>query len=406
MDAIAQLKAKYQPLQPLLNERQRRLWAATEALALGRGGITWVARATGLSRMTVRAGIGELRRQQGQPEEALAPDRVRRAGGGRRPLAETDPTLVRDLERLVDPATRGDPQSPLRWTCKSTAKLAAALREQGHTVSARKVAQLLQDLDYHLQAPRKAREGKQHPDRDAQFEYIAARTRACQRRGQPVVSVDTKKKELVGDFQQKGQEWRPAYEPEEVRVHDFPDPALGKAIPYGVYDVTGDVGWVSVGIDHDTAAFAVTALGQWWQRLGRPRYPRATELLVVADSGGSNGSRNRLWKYALQQFAEETGLKVTVCHFPPGTSKWNKIEHRLFCHITANWRGRPLESLQVIVSLIGTTKTATGLTVQAALDRNTYPLGVKVTEEQYAAIHLRRADFHGDWNYTIKPNDA
>jgi hypothetical protein len=406
MDAVAQLKAKYEPLQPLLNERQRRLWAATEALALGRGGITWVAEATGLSRMTVRAGVRELRRRQSHPEAALAPDRVRRIGGGRRPLAETDPTLVRDLERLIDPATRGDPQSPLRWTCKSTAKLAAALRGQGHTVSARKVAQLLHGLDYHLQAPRKTREGKQHPDRDAQFEYITARTRAFQRRGQPVVSVDTKKKELVGDFQQKGREWQPAYEPQEVRVHDFLDPALGKAIPYGVYDVTGDVGWVSVGIDHDTAEFAVAALRQWWRRLGRPRYPRAKELLVVADGGGSNGSRNRLWKYALQQFADETGLRVTVCHFPPGTSKWNKIEHRLFCHITANWRGRPLESLQVIVSLIGTTKTATGLAVQAALDTNAYPVGVKVTEEQYASINLHRADFHGDWNYTIKPNEA
>ena len=403
MDAVGQLKAKYGPLQPLLNERQRRLWAATEALALGRGGITWVAQATGLSRMTVRSGIRELR-QQRRPQETLAADRVRRGGGGRRPLTETDPTLVRDLERLVDPATRGDPQSPLRWTCKSTAKLAAALRDQGHAVSARKVAQLLHDLDYHLQAPRKAREGKQHPDRDAQFEYIAGRTRAFQRRGQPVVSVDTKKKELVGDFQPRGREYQPAYQPEEVRVHDFQDPALGKAIPYGVYDVTRDVGWVSVGIDHDTAQFAVAALRQWWQQLGQASYPRATELLVVADSGGSNGSRNRLWKWALQQFADATGLRVTVCHYPPGTSKWNKIEHRLFCHISQNWRGRPLESLHVIVSLIGTTKTATGLTVQAALDTNSYPIGVKVTKEQYAAINLHRADFHADWNYTITPH--
>jgi hypothetical protein len=404
MDTTAQLRAKYEPLRPLLNERQRRVWAATEALALGRGGISRVAEATGLSRMTVRAGIRELRQRQRRPHATLGPERVRRVGGGRRPLTATDPTLLPDLERLVDPVTRGDPQSPLRWTCKSTAKLAAALRGQGHTVSARKVAQLLHDLDYHLQAPRKTREGARHPDRDAQFEYIAARTRAFQRRGQPVVSVDTKKKELVGDFQPKGREWRPAYEPEEVRVHDFPDPALGKAIPYGVYDVTQDVGWVSVGIDHDTAEFAVAALRQWWQRLGQPRYPRATELLVVADGGGSNGSRNRLWKWALQRFADETGLRVTVCHFPPGTSKWNKIEHRLFCHITANWRGRPLVSLQVIVSLIGTTRTATGLTVQAALDSNPYPVGVKVTEEQYAAINLHRADFHGDWNYTITPH--
>ena len=404
MDAVAQLRVKYERLRPLLNERQRRLWAATEALALGRGGITWAAAATGLSRMTVRAGVRELRQQEAQPEQALAPDRVRRPGGGQRPLTERDPTLLRDLERLVDPVTRGDPRCPLRWTCKSTAKLAAALQAQGHQVGARKVAQLLHALDYHLQAPRKTREGKQHPDRDAQFEYIAAQTQAFQRRGQPVISVDTKKKELVGDFQPQGREWQPAYQPEEVRVHDFQDKKLGKAIPYGVYDVTQDVGWVSVGVDHDTAAFAVAAIRQWWQRLGQPSYPRATELLVVADGGGSNGSRNRLWKWALQQFADEAGLKVTVCHFPPGTSKWNKIEHRLFCHISQNWRGRPLVSLQVIVSLIGTTKTETGLTVHAALDSNAYPTGVKVTKEQYATINVHQAGFHGDWNYTITPH--
>jgi hypothetical protein len=403
MNTTAQLREKYEQLGPLLNERQRRLWAATEALALGRGGIVRVAEATGLSRPTVRAGIRELRLQQRHPEQALNPRRVRRPGGGRPPLTATDPTLLRDLERLIDPATRGDPCSPLRWTCKSTAKLAAALQAQGHTVSARKVAQLLRGLDYHLQAPRKTREGARHPDRNAQFAYIAAQTEAFQRRGQPVVSVDTKKKELVGDFQPKGREWRPAYQREEVRVHDFQDPKLGKAIPYGVYDVTRDVGWVSVGIDHDTAEFAVAALRQWWRRLGRPTYPRAKELLVVADGGGSNGSRNRLWKWALQQFADATGLRISVCHYPPGTSKWNKIEHRLFCHITQNWRGRPLVDLQVIVSLIGNTKTATGLTVHAALDPNQYPVGKKVTDAQYATIKLHRADFHGDWNYTITP---
>jgi hypothetical protein len=404
MDITAQLREKYEQLGPLLNERQRRLWAASEALALGRGGIARVTDATGLSRPTVRAGLRELRLRQGQPEKVLAAERVRRPGGGRRALTATDPTLLRDLERLIDPVTRGDPCSPLRWTCKSTAKLAAALQAQGHTVSARKVAQLLHDLDYRLQAPRKTREGAQHPERNAQFEHIAAQTEAFQRRGQPVISVDTKKKELVGDFQQKGREWRPAYAWEEVRVHDFPDPQLGKAIPYGVYDMTQDVGWVSVGIDHDTAAFAVAAVRQWWDRLGRTTYPRATELLVVADGGGSNGSRNRLWKWALQQFADATGLRVRVCHYPPGTSKWNKIEHRLFCHITRNWRGRPLVSLQVIVSLIGTTTTATGLRVQAALDTHTYPVGVKVTKQQYATINLHRADFHGDWNYTITPH--
>ncbi|HEV3263551.1 MAG TPA: ISAzo13 family transposase [Gemmataceae bacterium] len=404
MDTTAQLRVKYERLRPLLNERQRRLWAATEALALGHGGITQAAEATGLSRMTVRAGVRELRQQERQPEAALAPERVRQPGGGRRPLTASDPTLLRDLERLVDPVTRGNPQSPLRWTCKSTSKLAAALRDQGHPVSARKVAQLLHDLDYHLQTPRKTREGARHPDRNAQFEHIAAQTQAFQRRGQPVISVDTKKKELVGDFQPKGREWQPAYQPEQVRVHDFPDKALGKAIPYGVYDVTQDVGWVSVGIDHDTAAFAVATVRQWWEQLGQATYPRATELLVVGDGGGSNGSRNRLWKWALQEFADATGLKVTVCHFPPGTSKWNKIEHRLFCHISQNWRGRPLVSLQVIVSLIGTTQTETGLTVQARLDPRSYPIGVKVTDEQYATINLHRAAFHGDWNYTITPH--
>jgi Rhodopirellula transposase DDE domain len=351
----------------------------------------------------VRAGIRELRQQERAPGQALEPGRVRRPGGGRRPLTQTDPTLLRDLERLVDPLTRGDPRSPLRWTCKSTSKLAAALQAQGHAVSARKVAQLLHGLGYHLQAPRKTREGSRHPDRNAQFEYIAAQTEAFQRRGRPVVSVDTKKKELVGDFQPKGREWRPAYQREEVRVHDFQDPQLGKVIPYGVYDVTQDVGWVSVGIDHDTAEFAVAALRQWWQRLGQPTYPRTRELLVVADGGGSNGSRNRLWKWALQRFADETGLRVTVCHFPPGTSKWNKIEHRMFCYISQNWRGRPLVSLEVIVSLIGTTRTQTGLTVRAALDPSAYPVGVKVTDDQYASINLHRADFHGDWNYAIAP---
>ena len=403
MDTPSQLRDKYERLGPLLDERQRRLWAGAEALALGRGGISRVAEATGLSRMTVRAGVREWRRRESQPEAAGAPGRVRRPGGGRPPLTQTDPTLLRDLERLVAPATRGDPRSPLRWTSKSTAKLAAALRAQGHAVSARKVAQLLHGLDYHLQAPRKAREGARHPDRDAQFEYINAQTLAFQGRGQPVVSVDTKKKELVGDFKNGGREWQPAYEPEAVRVHDFPDKAKGKAIPYGVYDVTRDVGWVSVGIDHDTAEFAVESLRHWWQAMGRAAYPKATELLVAADGGGSNGSRNRLWKYALQRFATEAGLRVTVCHYPPGTSKWNKIEHRLFSYISRNWRGRPLVSLQVIVSLIGTTTTGTGLQVRAALDPNRYPLGVKVSDEQYATINLQPADFHGDWNYSIGP---
>jgi hypothetical protein len=404
MHTIAQLRMQYERLRPLLNERQRRLWAATAALALGRGGITWVAEATGLSRMTVRAGIRELHRQERQPERALAPHRVRRRGGGQRPLTERDPTLLPDLERLVDPLTRGDPHSPLRWTCKNTAQLAAALREQGHQVGARKVAQLLRALGYQLQAPRKTGAGNQHPDRDAQFRYIAEQTRAFQRRGQPVISVDTQTKELVGDFQPRGREGQPAYRPEEVRVPDFQDPALGQAIPSGVDDVAQDVGWVSVGIDQDTAAFAVAAIRLWWQRLGQPTYPRATELLVVAAGGGSNGSLDRLWQWALQQFADATGLKVTVCHFPPGTSQWNQIEHRLSCYISQSGRGRPLGGLQVMVSLIGTTETETGLRVHAALDADAYPSGVNVTDAQYATINVHRATFHGDWNYTIAPH--
>ena len=315
----AQLREKYERLQPLLNERQRRLWAATEALAWGYGGITRVAEVTGLSRMTVRAGIRELRRQERQPQKSLAADRVRRPGGGRRPLTETDSTLLRDLERLVDPVTRGDPRSPLRWTCKSTRRLAAELARQGHPVSARTVAAVLYDLGYSLQANRKTREGSRHPDRDAQFEYIAARVRRFQRRGQPVISVDTKKKERLGDFKNGGREWRAKGKPEEVRVHDFMGKRLGKAIPYGVYDLAANAGWVSVGIDHDTAAFAVETIRRWWRHMGQPLYPRATALLITADGGGSNGARNRLWKVALQGWADESGWAVTVSHFPPGT---------------------------------------------------------------------------------------
>src|SRR5262245_29742536 len=398
------IRAKFEALRPQMTERLRRYWAAAEAAALGRGGITAVAAATGMSRTTITRGIREL----GKPEVPgrdtdLPPGRSRRRGGGRRPLAQTDPTLLADLEALVEPSTRGDPQSPLRWTCTSTRKLAEALRRKGHRIGERAVAALLKRQGYSLQANRKTKEGGSHPDRDAQFRHIAARARSFRRRGQPVVSVDAKKKELVGDFRNGGREWRPKGAPEAVKVHDFQDKRLGKAIPYGVFDVAANQGWVSVGIDHDTARFAVEALRRWWREMGSRRYPEAGKLLVTADSGGSNGGRCRLWKVALQELADETGLRISVCHLPPGTSKWNKIEHRLFCHITRNWRGRPLRSLEVIVSLIGGTTTSTGLVVRAELDPNRYAKGLTVSDPEMAAVRIRRAKFHGEWNYTISP---
>jgi len=395
---IERLRQKYQAMYPDLDERGRRRWAAAEALALGRGGVTAVARATGLARNTVAAGVREL-----PDPDAPPPDCVRRPGAGRKPCTEADPGLRPALEALIDPATRGDPGSPLRWTCKSTRRLAAELARQGHPVSDRTVARLLHEAGYSLQSNRKTREGAAHPDRDAQFEYINDRVRRFQQRDQPVVSVDTKKKELVGDFRNGGREWRPGGRPEEVRVHDFQDKALGKAIPYGVYDVTHNEAWVSVGIDHDTALFAARTLGRWWREMGGERFPRARELLVTADGGGSNGARNRLWKVALQGLADELGLALHVCHFPPGTSKWNKVEHRLFCHITNNWRGRPLTSREAVVALIAQTRTEAGLVVAAALDTDSYPTGVRVTDEELAAVHLTPARFHGDWNYSVTP---
>jgi hypothetical protein len=338
------IEAKFTTLQPLLDERARRLWAAVEARAIGRGGIIRVAEATGLSRGTIRAGLRELDTSV-PPDQGRPPTgRLRRPGGGRKPLVDQDPGLLSDLEALVDPETRGDPMSPLRWTCKSAARLAAGLRSRGHTVSERTVNRLLHDLGYSLQGDRKTIEGKDHPDRDAQFRYINRRVKSFQRQGQPVVSVDTKKKELVGRYRNGGREWQPKGRPEEVKVHDFIDKELGKAIPYGVYDLAADTGWVSVGVDHDTAEFAVETLRRWWQRMGSRVYPRAKKLLITADGGGSNGTRCRLWKVELQRLADEIGLQISVCHFPPGTSKWNKIEHRMFCHITENWRGRPLVS--------------------------------------------------------------
>jgi hypothetical protein len=384
-----------------MDERLRRQWAAAEARELGRGGVTAVARATGMSRTTITAGHHELvlplkqRRQ-----EAL---RVRRPGGGRRSLAETDPHMLTALEALVEPVTRGDPESPLRWTCKSTAKLAAELTRQQHPVSDRTVAALLIQAGYSLQANRKTREGTGHPDRNAQFEYLNGSVRRFHRRGQPAISVDTKKKELVGDFKNGGREWRPAGEPEEVRVHDFLDKKLGKVIPYGVYDIVNNQGWVNVGIDHDTAQFAANSIRTWWQEMGQSRFPHATELLITADGGGSNSSRSRLWKTSLQNLADELALKLFVCHFPPGTSKWNKIEHRLFSFITQNWRGKPLVSHQAIVNLIASTTTRAGLVVKAALDTNHYETKIKVTDAELAALQLTRHDFHGEWNYTISP---
>jgi hypothetical protein len=392
------LRRKYEALLPVLDERARRHWAAAEALHLGWGGISAVAHATGLARDTIYAGIDEL----GRPTQpGLAGSRIRRPGGGRKPLTVLDPALAPALDALVDPVTRGDPESPLRWTCKSTYRLAWELTRQGHPISPRSVAALLQAEGYSLQANRKTREGKAHPDRNAQFEYLNGRVRAFQRQGQPVISVDTKKKELVGDFKNGGREWQPEGEPQEVRVHDFQDKQLGKAIPYGVYDVTSNEGWVSVGIDHDTARFAVASIRRWWAEMGQARFPRARGLLITADGGGSNGSRSRLWKVALQGLADELGLRLHVCHFPPGTSKWNKVEHRLFCHITQNWRGKPLVSRQAIVSLIAATTTRTGLTVRAELDTNTYETGIKVSDEELAQVNLKGDEFHGEWNYRI-----
>lgn len=404
MDAaiVESLRRKYAALRPVLDERARRQWAASEALELGWGGVMTVAKATGMSRVTITAGIAELKARQDSAQAELT-TRIRRPGGGRKALSRTDANLMEALESLVDPVTRGDPMSPLRWTCKSTRKLSEELHRQRHPVSPRTVAALLKQAGYSLQAVRKAREGKQHPDRNAQFEYINRQVKLFQRRNSPSISVDTKKKELVGDFGNAGQEWHPKGEPEEVRVHDFKDKELGKAIPYGVYDMLHNEGWVSVGIDHDTAQFATRSILRWWEEMGAIRFPKAQHLLITADGGGSNSHRSRLWKVALQGLADETGLTLSVCHFPPGTSKWNKIEHRLFSFITKNWRGRPLITRQAIVELIGSTTTQQGLVVRAALDTNNYETGIKISDSEIAQLKLKRHKFHGDWNYTLKP---
>jgi hypothetical protein len=394
----AVIQRKYMAIKDSLDERSRRLWAAAEAREAGRGGRAAVLRATGMSSRTLARGLREL-----ASPPVLPAGRIRRAGGGRKAAKVLEPWLVAALDQLVEPTTRGDPECPLRWTCKATRRLAAELRKQGYRVSHTLVAQLLTEVHYSLQANRKNREGSQHPDRNAQFEHISREVASQVRRGQPAISVDTKKKELVGDFKNGGREWQPKGQPEEVRVHDFVDPKLGKAIPYGVYDLQRNVGWVSVGVTHDTASFAVATIQRWWRHMGRKTYADARSLLITADSGGSNGARVRLWKWELQRLANETGLTIRVCHLPPGTSKWNKIEHRLFSFISQNWRGRPLLTHATIVNLIGSTRTERGLTVRCVLDRRVYPTKVKISDAQMQTIHLTPNAFHGEWNYTIRP---
>lgn len=397
------IQAKYEALKAELDERNRRLWSAVEANSLGYGGIVAVAQATGLSESTIRLGQQELKGHLGSVG-TLQERRIRRQGGGRKSLLQEDSEILEALEKLVEPSSRGDPMSPLCWTCKSTRRLAKELSQEGHRVSHTKVYQLLRQLNYSLQSTRKTREGSSHPDRNKQFEYINQQVRLFQNQNQPVVSVDAKKKELVGDFANKGCEYQPKGKPEEVRVYDFVDKNLGKALPYGIYDVTQNCGWVSVGVDHDTAEFAIATLKQWWEHMGKQMYPHAQQLLITADGGGSNSSRSRLWKTELQKFSQTTGLEVSVCHFPPGTSKWNKIEHRLFSHITENWRGRPLISHEVVVNLIANTRTEAGLHVEADIDRKQYPIGRKVSNDELAKVNLFQADFHGEnWNYVIKP---
>ncbi len=399
--AIARVRRKYERLSRELDERQRRLWAASEAAEIGYGGIAIVAQATGVARSTIGIGLKELSRPGRKP----AVRRVRRKGGGRKKVTEKQPGLQAALERLIEPATRGDPESPLRWTTKSTRKLAGELHRQGFEVSHVKVGELLKEAGYSLQGNRKNVEGKQHPDRNAQFEFINDQVMAARTAGQPVISVDTKKKELIGQYSNKGREWHPTGMPELTKTHDFPDKELGKAVPYGVYDLELNNGWVSVGMSADTAEFAVASIEHWWVEMGSSAYPDATELLINADAGGSNSYRTRLWKVRLQDFADKTGLILKVTHFPPGTSKWNKIEHRMFCHISQNWRGRPLTSHAAVVSLISATTTKSGLTINAALDQREYEKGRKISQEEMERVRLIPADFHGEWNYAIVPAD-
>lgn len=389
---------KWRDMKPVLNERSRRLWAATEARSIGRGGVLIVATVTGLARDTLYDGLNEL----ADTTHSAPEGRIRRVGGGRKTLIANDPTLVDDLMTHLAPTERGDPESPLRWTTKSCAHLAKALTPK-HDASEDTVARILKQKQYSLQSNRKRSEGTNHPDRDAQFQYIHDTITQQQAHNQPCISIDTKKKENVGNYKNNGAEWHEKGKPIEVNMHDFPDKELGKAIPYGIYDINNNAGWVSVGVTNDTAVFAVRSITTWWKRMGKKRYPHATELTITADSGGSNSARSRLWKVELQKFANATGLTIHVRHFPPGTSKWNKIEHRLFSMITKNWRGRPLDSYATIVNLIGNTTTTTGLTVKAVLDTNTYKTGIVVSDDELANVNLTRDEFHGEWNYTVAP---
>jgi Rhodopirellula transposase DDE domain len=397
-EILSAVSRRFARMAPYLTEHTRRVWAAAEALAIGSHGTTIVAEATGMSRTT----ISKAQQECQEPCSALA-ERQRRPGGGRKPLTAVDPSLLADLDHLIDPVTRGDPESPLRWTCKSTYHLAEALQRQGHAISQPTVYRLLATLGYSLQSNRKTEEGTDHPDRDAQFQFIYRQVKRFQRQGQPVISVDTKKKENMGNFSQSGQEWEPQGQPRRTKTHDFRAKGEPKASPYGIYDPTQDEGWVNVGISHDTAQFAVASIRGWWRKMGQERYPAATQLLITADAGGSNGYRTRLWKVELQKVADESGLRISVCHFPPGTSKWNQIEHRLFSFISKNWRGRPLDSLATIVNLISHTKTQSGLSVEASLDFASYEKGIKVPDEDMAHLNLQRDKFHGEWNYSLAP---
>lgn len=405
MSIIEALRTKFEALAPYMDEKLKRLWAGAEAVVLDKDGVEEVADATGLSVKTIRTGIRELKQPwTKQIQKKSKGNRVRRVGGGRKRIEQIAPKLMGELEALIDPVTRGHPESALRWTSKSTSKLAQQLQARGQKISPRTVARLLQQLGYSLQSNRKTTEGANHPDRDEQFQYIHDEVEEFQSHGQPVISVDTKKKELIGEYKNKGQEWERKKEPIQVNMHDFPDPKQGKVIPYGIYDVTSNQGWVNVGINHDTAELAVESIRKWWWYMGKQMYPNAQELLITADCGGSNGYRVRLWKTELQKLADETGIKIKVAHFPPGTSKWNKIEHRLFCHITENWRGRPLTSREVVVNLIGSTTTKKGLSVKAQLDETKYEIGKKVSDEDLSKVNIEPASFHGEWNYSIVPN--
>jgi transposase len=403
MDEITRLKQKYGMLRPYLNEASMRVCVAADAIALGRGGPSLVARASGLSRTTIYAGMHEINGNTGKTVEVPKRERIRCTGGGRKRITESEPNLLRELEKLVSPVTRGDPETPLRWTCKSTTKLARELQEQGFKVSQHTVWALLDELGYSMQSNKKTREGTDNPDRDRQFLYIAWKVEKFQSANCPVISVDTKKKELIGHFKNGGREWEPKGHPVEVNTYDFADKELGKVVPYGVYDLTYNQGWVSVGINHDTAEFAVSTIRRWWKQMGMKLYPAAAELLITADGGGSNGSRIRLWKTEIQALARELNMTIHVCHFPPGTSKWNKIEHRMFSHITENWRGRPLESYAVVVNLISNTRTEKGLTIMAELDETFYKTGIKISDEEMEALTITCDDFHGEWNYKISP---